>query len=109
MGQKGVVFSTKLTTKECAEVFRQAAESARGLGAKMAGLGVKITGHDESGFFTPKFDSPFAALDGVPDFAVGVHILKFAGGAKGAGTTVHMYVDEGGEHRNVQIVSPHTL
>ena len=28
----------------------------------------------EEGFFTPSFDSPFDAVDGVPDFAVGIHI-----------------------------------
>ncbi len=69
----------------------------------------KLRGNDNSGFFTPTFHSPFAAVDGVPDFAVGVYIGKFIGGGDGAGTVLHMYVDESGDRRDVQIVSPHTL
>lgn len=109
MRQKGAVFSTSLSTKECSNVFRQAASAARGLGAKVGEFGAKVTGHDHSGFFTPKFDSPFAAIDGAPDFAVGVYIGKFVGGGGGAGTAVHMYVDDDGDSRSVQIVSPCTL
>jgi hypothetical protein len=110
--QKGVVFRTTLTTKECADVFRGAAKSARGLNAKIGELGAKIAGNDNSGFFTPTFEpSPFAAVDNetVPSFAVGVFIGKFGAGAQGAGTAVHMYVDEAPDTREVQIVSPHTL
>lgn len=109
MGQKGVVFTTSLTTKQCADLFRQAAGNAHGLGAKVAELSAKAMGNDQSGYFTPKFDSPFAALDGTPDFAVGIFMGKMLAGASGAGTAVHMYVDEDGDHRSVQIVSPHTL
>jgi hypothetical protein len=109
MGQKGVVFSTTLTTKECADRFRQAAGNARGLTAKFGELTAKVAGNDQSGFFTPTFDSPFAGIDGTPDFAVGIYIGKWVNGASGAGTAIHMYVDEDGDLRNVQIVSPHTL
>jgi hypothetical protein len=107
--QKGIVFSTNMTTKECADLFRQAAQSSRGLGAMIGEFAAKVAGNDQSGFFTPNFDSPFAGIDGVPDLAVGVHIGKWMNGASGSGTTMHMYVDDGGAHRSVQIVSPHTL
>ena len=109
MRQEGVVFATRLSTKECADVFRQAARSARGLGARSGEFAAKVMGKDQSGFFTPSFDSPFAGVDGVPDFAVGVHVGKFVGGGTGAGTTIHMYVDEAQNNRRVQIVSPHGL
>jgi hypothetical protein len=109
MRQKGVVFSTALSIAQCADVFRQAAASARGAGAAIGEFAAKLRGNDNSGFFTPTFDSPFAAVDGVPDFAVGVFIGKLIGGGDGAGTAVHMYVDENGDRRDVQIVSPHTL
>jgi hypothetical protein len=109
MGQKGVVFSTAMSTKQCADLFRQAAGNARGLGAVVSELSAKAMGNDQSGFFTPTFDSPFAGIDGIPDFAVGVYIGKMLNGASGAGTAVHMYVDEDGDHRSVQIVSPHTM
>ena len=112
MRQKGVVFRTTLTTKECADLFRIGAGSARRLNAKIGELGAKLAGNDNSGFFTPTFEaSPFAAVDNetVPSFAVGVFIGKFSAGAQGAGTAVHMYVDEEPEAREVQLVSPHTL
>jgi hypothetical protein len=109
MRQEGVVFSTRLSTKECADVFRQAASAARGFGARVGEFGAKVRGRDQSGFFTPDFDSPFSGVDGAPDFAVGVHIGKFVNGASGAGTTIHMYIDEAQNGRSVQIVSPHGL
>jgi hypothetical protein len=78
MGQKGAVLSTTLTTKECADLFRQAAGNARGLTAKFGELTAKVAGNDQSGFFTPSFNSPFAGIDGVPDFAVGVYVGKWS-------------------------------
>jgi len=109
MRQKGVAFSTRLSTKECADVFRDTATAARGFGARLAEHTAKARGRDQSGFFTPNFDSPFAAIEGAPDFAVGVSIGKFAGGANGAVTTIHMYIDDAQNSRSVEIVSPHGL
>lgn len=110
MGQKGVVFSTTLTVKDCAAVFRAAGDSVRGGMAKMLEVSATVVGHgDRTGYYTPTFDSPFATVDGVPDFAIGVNILKFSAGAQGNGTHVHMYVDDGGDTRTVQLVSNHGL
>lgn len=110
MGQKGVVFTTTLTVKDCANVFRTAGDSVRGGLAKMLEVGAAVAGHgDRTGYYTPTFKSPFAAVDGVPDYAVGVNILKFSAGAQGNGTHVHMYVDDEGDTRTVQLVSQHGL
>jgi predicted alpha/beta-fold hydrolase len=73
-------------------------------------LTAKIAGHgDRTGYYTPTFNGAFDAVDGVPDFACGVNILKFSGGAQGNGTPVHMYVDDRGDTRAVQLVSAHGL
>ena len=110
MGQKGVVFTTSLSLKDCANIFRHAAQSSRGAKAKMVEMGARAAGnHDAVGFYTPRFDSPFAAVDGVPDFAIGFNVIKFMGGARGNGTHVHMYVDEKGSTRDVQLISSHGL
>lgn len=111
MGQKGVVFTTTLTVKDCANVFRTAGDSVRGGGmAKMLEAGATVAGHrDRAGYYTPTFNSPFAASDGVPDYAIGVNILKFSAGAQGNGTHVHMYVDDEGGTRTVQLVSKHGI
>jgi hypothetical protein len=110
MGQKAVVFSTTLTIKDCANLFRAAGDSARGGWGKMHEAAATVMGNGNmKGYYTPTFDSPFAAADGVPDYAVGVNILKFNGGGQGNGTHIHMYVDDGGATRSVQIVSRHGL
>jgi hypothetical protein len=110
MGQKGVVFTTALTTKQCADVFRSAGDSARGGWKKMLEASATVIGNgDRTGYYTPRFSSPFASVDGTPDFAVGVNILKFSAGAQGNGTHVHMYVDDEGDNRAVQLVSSHGL
>ena len=110
MGQKGVVFTTKLSVQECAHAFRAAGDSARGGLVKIREVGAAVMGNgDRTGYYTPNFDSPFAAVDGTPDFAIGVNILKFNAGAQGNGTHVHMYVDDGGDSRTVQLVSSHGL
>lgn len=110
MAQKGVVFSTELSLAECAEVFRQGASDTRGVGVKLSETIAKVQGNgDQLGFYTPTFDSPFAAIDGVPDFAVGHNFMGPMHGARGAGIPVHMYVDECHDHRDVQLVSKHGL
>jgi hypothetical protein len=110
MKQKGVVFTTSLSVKQCADLFRNAAESTRGIKARMSEVAASAMGNSETvGYYTPSFDSPFAAVDGVPDFAIGFNVLKFMGGGQGNGTHVHMYVDDQGSERNVQLVSGHGL
>ena len=110
MGQKGVVFTTTLTVKDCVGVFRTAGDSARSRMGKLLEASATVAGNSEmTGYYTPTFDSPFAQAEGVPDYAVGVNILKFSAGAQGNGTHVHMYVDNNGATRTVQLVSKHGL
>jgi len=77
---------------------------AQGIGSRIAELSSKASHNDNSGFFTPTFDSPCAGGDSVADFAVGVFIGKFIDSAKGDGTVVRMAVDEEGGDREAQLV-----
>lgn len=106
MGQKGVVFTTTLTIRECSDMFRQAADRVRGGFGRMLSGGAKMANSPyPNDFFTPTFDSPFATVDGVPDFAVGIVIFAVGGSPK----PVHMYVDEKNSFREVQLISKHGL
>ncbi|MGY1802961.1 hypothetical protein ACI78T_06745 [Blastococcus sp. SYSU D00922] len=110
MGQKGIVFTTGLSVKECADIFRTAGDATRGVKGKIFETVAGAMGNGAAtGYYTPTFDSPFASVDGVPDFAIGINILKFNGGGQGNGTHVHMYVDDRGGERSVQLVSQHGL
>lgn len=110
MGQKGVVFDTALSMKDLAQIFRETTESQRNVARKAFEVIAKVGGAGEAvGYYTPNFSSPFAAVDGTPDFAIGVNIMKFAGSAMGNGTHVHMYVDDGGDKRSVQLIAKHGL
>lgn len=108
MRLKAVSFTTERSLVQVRDRFHDAAKEARGIGAKIGEMAAKTTGKDESGFFTPTFDSPFSTGDS-PDFAVGVHIGKLLNGAQGSGTTIHLYVNDDGGTRTVQIVSPHSM
>ncbi|MDQ8043127.1 MAG: hypothetical protein AAGC46_00855 [Solirubrobacteraceae bacterium] len=93
---------------ECADAFQAGAKSAKGINAKLTEIAAHIAGNgDMTGFYTPTFDSPFAGIEGVPDLAVGMNFLGPMDGARGPGTPVHMYVDEQGSSRSVQLVSKH--
>lgn len=73
-------------------------------------MAAKVAGNSDTvGFYTPRFDSPFAGIDGTPDLAIGFNAIKFSAGAQGNGTHIHMYVDDTGDSRKVQIVSSHGL
>lgn len=48
-------------------------------------------------------------IDGTPDFAIGINIVKAFGSGQGAGTHMHMYVDEKGDRRSVQLIAKHGL
>ncbi|MFG1808381.1 hypothetical protein [Streptomyces sp. NPDC049040] len=110
MGSKQASLSTTLTVKQCAEVFREGASQARGIGSMLGGIAAKVAGNDQSGFFTPTDNSPFAALDDDPPaFSVGALIPKFSAGAQGNGTAIHMYVWDRGATRAVELFSPHGI
>jgi len=110
MQQKGIVFTTKLTVSDCADCFRETGDGLRNVGRKLLEATAKVAGNgDVTGYYTPRFTSPFARVDGIPDFAVGINIMKFSAAAQGNGTHVHMYVDDCGEYREVQLVSSHGL
>lgn len=105
MPQKGIVFETRLSIRECSHVFRDAGDSARNPGVRALEIAAKLAGNDDTiGYYTPQFQSPFSVIEKIPDYAVGVNILKFNAGAKGNGTHVHMYVDDRGSGRVVEIV-----
>ncbi|MBY8341627.1 hypothetical protein LXH13_32430 [Streptomyces spinosirectus] len=110
MGSKQAQLKTALSVKQCAEVFRTGAQSARGVGSVLGGVAAKVMGNDLSGYFTPDNDSPFAALDDdPPDFSVGVFVPKFSGGGQGNGTAIHMYVWDRGTTRTVELFAPHGI
>lgn len=111
MSTVGTDFWTQLDLQEISRVFQQAAEESRGAGSKSAGWMAKLSGNSgDLEFFKPVDDSPFSELDSDPeDFAVGVHIPKMSGGAKGAVRTVQMFVWDRGDWRQVTLVSPHGM
>lgn len=101
---------TQMSVAECAHTFQAAVSQARGLRSQMGGLVSKMTGSDQSGFFTPSSDGPFAGLDNdEPDFAVGCNIPKLTNSSRGAALTVHMYVWDRQAHRELEFVSPHGM
>ena len=102
MAQKGVVFSTTLSLEECKQLFQRGAGGARGGFARLTEGIAKLKGNgDLTGFYTPNFDSPFG---GAPQFAVGINVMGPMHGTNGPGVPVHMYVDDTGAHREVQLV-----
>jgi len=110
MSQKGVVFTTALTIKQCTEVFRHAADGTRGVIGRLTEVTAKVSGQgDMVGFYTPTFDSPFAGVDGIPDFSVGYNVLSLAGGLRAGGTPIHMYLNEKAGRREAQLVSKYTI
>ncbi len=113
MAQKGVVFRTAMTTKQCGEVFKKAAGTAQGTVGKAMELIPKAAGGTaglmQAGFYKPTFDSAFDALGESPNFAVGTQIYGLATAARSGGTPLHMYVFDRSRHREVQLVSAHGL
>jgi hypothetical protein len=110
MRQKDCTLATQLSVKECAEAFKKGAADARTFGAKVGGVIAKLNRSDNSGFFTPKDNSPFSELEeDKPAFAVGVFIPRFANSAHGNVSAIHMYVWDRGDFREVVVMSPHTF
>ena len=113
MAQKSVVFATHLDTSECADVFKEEGEAARGGVRNVLRVANRMTGNGElPGFYTPDTDSVFGQLEEKPDFMVGVKILKFGPGfttGPGDGVHVHMYINDKGPMRNVELVAQHRM
>lgn len=108
MGQIESQVRTTYSVKQCGELFQKAVREAQGVGSQVGRLAAKLMGNDNSGFYTPRDESPFSELnDDPPTFVVGAFIPKLQGGALGNGTHVHMYVWDRGSHRDVEFYSPH--
>jgi hypothetical protein len=109
MGEKAVEFQTSRTVQECGLRFKSGVESGRGASAWIGGVTAKLMGGETLSWYTPREDSPFAALDqDRPTFSVGVGVPK-AQGAHTNGTNVHMYVWDRGGHRDVALWARHSL
>jgi hypothetical protein len=107
MGSKTADVSTTLSVKDCAAIFEAMMSRS---GSRLGGFAASIRGIDNSGFFTPQNDSPFAHLDDDrPAFTVGCSVPKFLGGGDGRVATLHMYVWDREERREVRFYSPHGL
>jgi hypothetical protein len=113
MRQKGVVFATQLSTSECAQVFKETGQAARGGARKLLEVSARLGGAgDKTGFYTPTFDPVFGQVEDTPDFMVGVNILKFGPAFKngpGNGIHVHMYVNDEEAARKVELVAQHGM
>jgi hypothetical protein len=107
MGQAGNEFLTRLDVDSCRSVFMNAANSSRGVAAKMGGFGARLAGNDQGRFFQPDFAPGFDfGPDGPPDFSLGAWIERFSAGARGAGYAVQMHVWDQGQQRKVNLLSP---
>jgi hypothetical protein len=113
VAQKGVVFLTVMTTRQCGEAFKKAAGTAQGKVGKALELIPKAAGGTaglmQAGFYQPTFDSAFDVLGERPTFSVGTQIYGLATAARSGGTPLHMYVFDRAKHREVQLVSAHGL
>ena len=109
MGEKSLEFETGRSVQECGLRFKSGIENGRGASAWIGGVTAKMMGGETLSWYTPRDDSPFAALDeDPPTFAIGVGVPK-AQGAHANGTRVHMYVWDRGGHREVALWAHHSL
>jgi hypothetical protein len=113
MRQKAIVFTTQLSTSECARVFKETGQAARGGARKLLEVSARMGGaRDKTGFYTPTFDPAFAEVEEKPDFMVGVNILKFGPAftsGPGNGVHLHMYVNDKRTVRKVELVAQHGM
>ncbi len=110
MKAKRATARTQMSVKECADAFQMAVAKARGIRSQIGGLIAKTAGNANSGFFTPRDDSPFSSVDtDKPAFIVGCNIPKMFNSSQGAALTIHMYVWDRGSHRELEFSSPHSL
>jgi hypothetical protein len=107
MGRKTADIHTALSVSDCAAVFEAMMSKS---GSRLGGFVASMKGINNSGFFTPTNDSPFASLDDdKPTFTVGCSVPKFVGGGDGRVATLHMYVWDRQERREVQFYAPHGI
>lgn len=100
-----VNLNTDLALRDLAAVFQNATGSMLGSAQKFGGLvhGGKFQ------YFTPNTSSAFAVLEEDPaTFSVGVNIPKFNRSGDGM-ITLHMYIWDRGDGREVALISPYTL
>jgi len=98
-------FSTSMSVTELSIIFRDAAESMYGAKEKLARFVRRL---ESIKYFTPR-ETPFDALDDDKEkFSVGVTFPKFSGTGGGV-VTLHMYVWDRGDVREVELYSPHSL
>lgn len=115
MRQKGVVFTTRLSISECAAIFKETGTASRGGARRLLEVTARMGGAgDAVGFYTPSFDPVFAAVEEQPDFMVGVNIMTFGpglmpGSGPGDGVHMHMYVNDTGGARKVELVAQHKM
>ncbi|WP_121252290.1 hypothetical protein [Solirubrobacter pauli] len=89
--------------------FRSGIEGGRGASAWIGGLTAKALGGETLTWYTPRDNTPFAALnDDPPMFSVGVGVPK-AQGAHQHGTNVQMHVWDRGSYRDVVLWAHHSL
>lgn len=99
---------SSLDTQELAGRFKNAAEELWSQGGRRV-IATVLRGAKLK-FFTPTpNDSPFAAFEDAPAFAVGVTMAK--GGVVGGADpiTLHMYVLDRGDSREVLLLARYTL
>ncbi len=109
MGEKSVEFRTSLSVKDCGYRFKSGIEGGRGTSAWIGGVTAKLLGGESLTWYTPRDETPFAALDDDPPaYSIGVGVPK-AQGAHQNGTNVHMHVWERGSHRDVLLWAHHSL
>src|SRR5688500_18563645 len=109
MGEMTVSFDTPLDVRTCGACFQDGITNGRGASARVGGIVVSLMGGQSLEFYTPRDDSPFAALDeDPPTFQVGVAVPNAQGGHAN-GTNVHMSVWDRGSHRSVTLWAHHSL
>jgi hypothetical protein len=109
MAGKSQKINTKLSVRELRAIFQEAGSAQLGVGKKLIGVWANARGMGNHGFYTPTVDSPSAVLEELPTFMVGIGIPKVSAGAAGNVNHVHMYVWDRGDHREVELFTPHGL
>lgn len=103
--------ATQLDTRDLAEIFQETTQEIYGIGGKLGSFKRIIKGQASTSieYYTPRDDSPFSSLDtDKATFTVGVSIPKFSS-TGGGDVTLHMYVWDRGDHREVELLAPYTV
>ncbi|MGI9003621.1 MAG: hypothetical protein ACR2GH_18540 [Pseudonocardia sp.] len=104
------VLTTNLALSEMETVFRQIAKAIRTPLSRLGEMGARVNKRSvEFGFYTPS-ETPFTSLDDdPPDFTVGLTYGAGFTGQFGNFRTMHMYVWNRGEKREVHLHVPHSF